>query len=33
MNALDKFTELMRLTREALPASRKIYVPGSQPDI
>jgi phosphomethylpyrimidine synthase len=23
----------MRLTREPLPASRKFYVPGSQPDI
>ena len=33
MNAPDKFTELMRLTREPLPASRKIYVPGSQANI
>ena len=33
MNAPDKLTELMRLTREPLPASRKIYVPGSQADI
>ena len=33
MNAPDKFSQLMRLTREPLPASRKIYVPGTQADI
>ena len=33
MNAPDQFSQLMRLTREPLPASRKIYVPGSQADI
>ena len=33
MNAPDKFSQLMSLTREPLPASRKIYVPGSQADI
>jgi phosphomethylpyrimidine synthase len=30
MNAPDKFSQLMTLTREPLPASRKIYVPGTQ---
>ncbi|MDO8775441.1 MAG: phosphomethylpyrimidine synthase ThiC, partial [Burkholderiaceae bacterium] len=30
MNAPDKFSQLMSLTREPLPASRKIYVPGTQ---
>ena len=33
MNAPDKFAQLMSLTREPLPASRKIYVPGSQANI
>ncbi|MDO9291619.1 MAG: phosphomethylpyrimidine synthase ThiC [Hydrogenophaga sp.] len=33
MNAPDKFSQLMSLTREPLPASRKIYVPGSQADV
>ena len=33
MHAPDTFIELFRLTREPLPASRKIYVPGSQADI
>ena len=33
MNAPDKFSQLMSLTREPLPASRKIYVPGSRGDI
>lgn len=29
MNAPDKFAELLSLTREPFPASRKIYVPGA----
>ncbi len=33
MNAPDKFTDLLRLTRAPLPASRKIYIPGSQANI
>ncbi|MDO8442356.1 MAG: phosphomethylpyrimidine synthase ThiC, partial [Polaromonas sp.] len=34
MNAPDKFTQLLALTREPFPASRKIYVPGQlHPDI
>jgi len=33
MNAPDKFSQLMTLTREPLPASRKIYVPGQQPGV
>jgi phosphomethylpyrimidine synthase len=33
MNASDKFTQLMRETRVPLPASRKIYIPGSRADI
>ncbi|MDP1945456.1 phosphomethylpyrimidine synthase ThiC [Rhodoferax sp.] len=33
MNAPDKFTELLRLTRAPLPASSKIYIPGSQANI
>ena len=33
MNAPDKFSELMSLTREPLPASRKIYVQGSQANV
>jgi phosphomethylpyrimidine synthase len=33
LNAPDKFSQLMTLTREPLPASRKIYVPGQQPGV
>ena len=33
MNAPDKFTQLLSLSREPLPASRKIYVPSAQPDV
>ena len=33
MNAPDKLSQFIRLTREPLPSSRKIYVPGSRPDI
>ena len=33
MNAPDKLAQFIRLTREPLPASRKIYLPGSRPDI
>ncbi|MFZ3161505.1 MAG: phosphomethylpyrimidine synthase ThiC, partial [Rhodoferax sp.] len=33
MNAPDKFTDLLRLTRAPLPASRKIYIPGSQANL
>src|SRR5690349_17834291 len=31
--ALSTLSELARLTREPLPASRKVYVPGSQPGV
>ncbi len=30
MNAPDKFTQLLTLTREPFPASRKVHVPGRQ---
>ena len=33
MNAPDKLAQFISLTREPLPSSRKIYVPGSRPDI
>jgi phosphomethylpyrimidine synthase len=33
MNAPDKLTQFIQLTREPLPESKKIYVPGSQADI
>ncbi len=33
MNAPDKLAQFIRLTREPLPASKKIYIPGSQTDI
>ncbi len=33
MNAPDKLAQFIRLTREPLPASRKIYLSGSRPDI
>ncbi len=33
MNAPDRLERLLQLTREPLPASRKIYVSGSRPDI
>ena len=33
MNATDKFAQLMRETRRPMPASRKVYIGGSQPDI
>ena len=33
MNAPDKLAQFITLTREPLPASRKIYVPGSRPDV
>jgi phosphomethylpyrimidine synthase len=33
MNAPDKLAQFITLTREPLPASRKIYVAGSQPDV
>jgi len=33
VNAPDKLAQFIRLTREPLPASRKIYLPGSRADI
>ncbi|TXH88933.1 MAG: phosphomethylpyrimidine synthase ThiC [Rhodoferax sp.] len=33
MNAPDKLAQFIQLTRESLPASRKIYLSGSRPDI
>ena len=33
MNALDKFTTLLSLTREPFPASHKCVIPGSRPDL
>ncbi|MEN9435915.1 MAG: phosphomethylpyrimidine synthase ThiC, partial [Pseudomonadota bacterium] len=33
MNAPDKLAQFISLTREPLPSSRKIYVPGSRPDV
>ena len=33
MNAPDKFQQLLSLTREPFPASKKIYLEGSQKDI
>ncbi|QKO20417.1 phosphomethylpyrimidine synthase ThiC [Rhodoferax sp. BAB1] len=33
MNAPDKLHQFITLTREPLPASRKIYVPGTRPDL
>jgi len=33
MNAPDKLAQFITLTREPLPASKKIYVPGSRPDV
>ncbi|QIL71551.1 phosphomethylpyrimidine synthase ThiC [Diaphorobacter sp. HDW4B] len=33
MNAIDKFSQLLSLTREPFPASTKNYLEGSQPDI
>jgi len=33
MNAPDRLERLLQLTREPLPASRKIYITGSQPGI
>jgi phosphomethylpyrimidine synthase len=33
MNAPDKLSRLLALTREPLPASRKIYLTGSRPDL
>jgi len=33
MNAPDKLAQFIQLTREPLPASRKIYLPGSRADI
>ncbi|MDH5206527.1 MAG: phosphomethylpyrimidine synthase ThiC, partial [Hylemonella sp.] len=33
MNAPDKLAQFITLTREPLPASRKIYVEGSRPDL
>ena len=33
MNAPDKLAQFIRLTREPLPTSRKIYLPGSRADI
>lgn len=33
MNAPDKLSQLIRLTREPLPASTKRYLQGSRPDI
>ena len=33
MNAPDKLAQFIRLTREPLPSSRKIYVPGRRADI
>ncbi|MEY3381268.1 MAG: phosphomethylpyrimidine synthase ThiC [Pseudomonadota bacterium] len=33
MNAPDKLAQFITLTREPLPASRKIYVTGSRPDV
>ena len=33
MNAPDKLAQFLTLTREPLPASRKIYVPGARPDV
>ena len=33
MNAPDKLAQFITLTHEPLPASRKIYIPGSQADI
>ena len=33
MNAPDKFTSLLSLTREPFPASHKCLIPGSRPDL
>ncbi len=33
MNAIDKFSQLLSLTREPFPASTKNFLQGSQPDI
>ena len=33
MNAIDKFAQLLSLTREPFPASTKNYLTGSQPDV
>jgi phosphomethylpyrimidine synthase len=33
VNAPDKLTQFISLTREPLPASRKVYVPGTRPDL
>jgi phosphomethylpyrimidine synthase len=33
MNAPDKFTSLLSLTREPFPASHKCIIPGSRPDL
>ncbi|MFZ9234136.1 MAG: phosphomethylpyrimidine synthase ThiC, partial [Hylemonella sp.] len=33
MNAPDKLAQFITLTREPLPASKKIYVTGSRPDV
>ena len=33
MNAPDKFQQLLTLTREPFPASRKGYIQGSRPDL
>ncbi|MET3463048.1 phosphomethylpyrimidine synthase ThiC [Variovorax atrisoli] len=33
MNAPDKFTSLLTLTREPFPASHKCVIPGSRPDL
>ena len=33
MNAPDRLKQFLTLTREPLPASRKIHVPGSRPDL
>lgn len=33
MNAPDKLTQFITLTREPLPASRKVHICGSQPDL
>ncbi|MET3181519.1 UNVERIFIED_ORG: phosphomethylpyrimidine synthase [Variovorax guangxiensis] len=33
MNAPDKFTSLLSLTREPFPASHKCVIPGSRPDL
>jgi hypothetical protein len=33
MNAPDKLQQLLTLTREPFPQSRKVYVPGAQPGV